>query len=231
MKNSTLLTKTSQASRTLDAKPRKQLIRMQDNRTSQMKFTAVDPSEIVNNYQRAAEAWSGAALSVGEFCQNYDQMEVSVGRLEENILGKSLKACTTCAGESYEPRLWGLTPDGYIIGPGGQSGVDLKKFKASSTIGVKHGEVKSSNRRDFKGLFRQVPAGVLKYVFSTFPDSALLLPNNKTNLAGYQIYDRQGAYRGFLPEDRYDAFVAEVGNPALPVEDEDAVTEDEADEV
>ena len=204
----------------------------------QGKFLNRNPFEIISNYQNAAKSWSDAAVCVTNFCNDFEHIPENketknFGYLEENIFTKSFKAYTTCAGESYEPHLWNINfKKGEIVGPGAQSGVDLKTYTINSTTGRQYGEVKSSNRRDFGSLFAKVNPNIKKFAFLTNPKSQHLIGvtiDDNTNENGFYIYSRNGEYEGFLPYEKYESFIKEP-DEVIPVEDEDTPTGTEYDD-
>lgn len=188
----------------------------------QGKFHNKNPFEIIGNYQKAAKSWTNATECVIRFCKDFESIENNAntyGNLEQNIYSKSLKAYTTCAGESFEPYLWRVDKSKEstdskesptlptVIGPGGGKGDDLKSYKANSTIGTKYGEVKSSVIENFKRLFKKEQLSnvkIKKIVFLADPyiqnvDSKISI-TDAIEKNGFYIYSREGTYVGFLEE-------------------------------
>lgn len=189
----------------------------------QGKFHNKNLFEIIGNYQKAAKSWTNATECVIRFCKDFESIENDAnntyGKLEHNIYSKSLKAYTTCAGESFEPYLWRVdkskeSTDSQesptlptVIGPGGKKGEDLKSYTANSTKGKKYGEVKSSVNDKYKSLFESDQlsnAKIKKIVFLKDPyiqnvDSKISI-TDAIEKNGFYIYSREGTYVGFLEE-------------------------------
>ncbi len=176
------------------------------NPVAQMQF--IDDgirSQISGNYNSAAQYWAQAATRVNTFCDGYDETGFENSHMEKNMLSKSVKAATTCAGESFEVHQWGAVDDpNEYMGPGGTEGVDLKIFKnrnvdgkrAYSLQGTDNAEVKSSEDLYWRNLFYGVPEDVnrIAYLGGVALDAAL---GRRDDEGKYLVYNKDNFVESF----------------------------------
>ena len=149
-------------------------IHLCDNRkslTAQMLFnTAANQATIINNYTDASNAWNNSLARVNAFVLAYAaDPNFANNHMENNMVQKSIKAATTCAGEAFETHRWRAAGGGNnYYGPGGIFGTDIRLFTNSNAwnaIGTVSEEVKSSNNAHWRNLFNDIAPGVRRIAF------------------------------------------------------------------
>ena len=148
---------------------------LRDNResfklTAQMQFNnAANQATIINNYAEARDAWNDSFNQINAFIPAYAaDAGFANDHMENNMVQKSIKAATTCAGESFETHRWRSDGNGGYYGPGAWWGTDIKHFinsNAPQATGQVVEEVKSSRDLNWRNLFAFVQPGVRRIAF------------------------------------------------------------------
>lgn len=165
--------------------------------TTQMLFnTAANQATIINNYTDAFNAWNDSLAQVNAFVPAYAaDPNFANENMENNMVQKSIKAATTCAGEAFETHRWRPGALNTYFGPGDIFGVDIKHFTNTNNpnaIGTASEEVKSSNNVNWRDLFNFTPPGVRRIAFLSGAAlaNALASPPPQLFQTRYEYYNK-----------------------------------------